>query len=472
MLPTIEQNLEFCRVRSTAQVLKEIFTRLTGHHIAEAAQLAIENDLPQLGLILSQTPSTRSKNLMQTQLNHWIESDCLKHIDEVVVKIYMLLAGVPVCEKINVCQNIDWLRVLAMHLWYVLPYHVDLVQAVNLYEKAFSEERYAKKPHPPYNTDDRSKTYDIIYHLLRLYSNKELTLNQILDPATHTSDFTDYRLSWLMLQALTALNVGVMTENGKNHVHVSFANQLEQMGHWKHAVFVLLFIKNVSVKRNLVLGVLERNLPVDGDEYKSAEEFLINQLNLPPAWIHTVMADKCRTAGNYCGEFQHSLHVGRYDRAHRLAMGHIVPHLLNNKEFELARSLLMRFEGHESTIQKWQYEGGLLLWFLTVREVVTTGGLRSRETAARMQHDLVELCQKVKYFPRHTSELSVCISEVSKACGVLLQVLLRKLDKYSDDKVSSNALSVEDLVMPPDYKLIDLDTCISDYFDIDPNSMQ
>lgn len=438
----------------------------------EAAELAIEYDLPQLSLLLSQTLTTQSKNMMKTQLNHWTESESLEHIDEVVVKIYMLLAGVPVCEKINVCQNIDWLRALAMHLWYVLPYHMDLGEAVNLYEKAFNEERYAKKPHPAYNKDEKSKTYDIIYHLLQLYSNRELTMNQILDPTTHTSDFTDYRLSWLMMQTLTALNVGVITENSKNHVHISFANQLEQMGHWKYAVFVLLFIKNISVKRNLVFGVLERNLPVNTEEFKTEEAFLINQLNLPPAWLHSVMASKCRMAKDYCSEFQHLMYIGKFNLAHRVVMDRILPNLLINKEFDLVQKLLRKFEGNESSIQKWQYEGGLLLWFLIIRDVVTEQGLKSRETVMKLQHDLMDLCQKVKYFPRHTSELSVCISEVSKACGALLEVLLRKLDKYSNEKASCNAMSVEDLIMPPDYKLIDLDTCISDYFDIESDSMQ
>lgn len=471
LLPTTEQNLEFSSVRTTTQVLKEIFTRLTGHHVVEATELAIDNKLPQLSLLLGQTITTQSKTILREQLNHWLEADCLKHMDTSMIKIYMVLSGVPVCEKLNICEGMEWLRALAMHLWYLVPYHENLAEAVSLYEKAFNEESYAKKPHPVYNEDDKSKTYDILYHLMQLYNNKKLTLNQVLNPATHTSDFTDYRLSWLLLQALTSLNVGVITENGKNHIHVSFANQLEQMGHWEYAVFVLLFVKNGSVKKNLIMSVLERNLP-DGDDYPRFEDFLINDLKLPPVWIHTVMVNKCKMAKNYWGEFQHSLYVCDYDRAHGVAVEHLLPGLLVNQDFDLALSVLRKFEGKEHHVLKWQYEGGLLLWFLTIRNMIMTEILDDSESVMSLQHEVVDLCQKVKYFPRHSSELSVCVSEVSKACGVLLALLLRKLDDSAREKSSSNLMSVEDLVMPPDYKTIDFEQCISYYLDNGSNSIQ
>lgn len=155
----------------------------------------MKNQMPQLSLLLTLSSSQDAKQLLREQFAHWQTSGAIKHIDERLIKIYLLVAGITNCSGINICGNVDWVRAFAVHLWYISPYHAPISDAVNLYEEAFSELGYAKKPLPPYAVHKGDcSTYDVMYYLLQLFSNKRLLLNKVLDPATYTHDPLDYRL--------------------------------------------------------------------------------------------------------------------------------------------------------------------------------------------------------------------------------------------------------------------------------------
>lgn len=177
------------------KTLEEIYINLTGHRIKEASELAMKHQLPQLSMLLTVCSSLEAKELVQEQFIHWQTSGAIKHIDDRLIKIYLLIGGMPSCGDVNICGDVDWLRAYAIHLWYVCPYHAPLSESVVLYERAFSELGYAKKPLPPYASNlVNGATYDVMYYLLLLFSNKKLLLNKVVDPATYTSDSLDYRL--------------------------------------------------------------------------------------------------------------------------------------------------------------------------------------------------------------------------------------------------------------------------------------
>lgn len=72
---------------------------------------------------------------------------------------------------------------------------------VKKYEAAFEGEKaYAKRPDPPYGevtTSSGRHIYDLCYHLIKLYCFKSHPLEQLLNPATYTSDPLDHRLRYV-----------------------------------------------------------------------------------------------------------------------------------------------------------------------------------------------------------------------------------------------------------------------------------
>ena len=63
--------------------------------------------------------------------------------------------------------------------------------------------------------------------------------------------------SWHVLHALQALGYSHISEQDLNHLHVSFASQLEGLGLWHWAVFVLLHIQDNCRWVSLYVSVIK-----------------------------------------------------------------------------------------------------------------------------------------------------------------------------------------------------------------------
>lgn len=120
--------------------------------------------------------------------------------------------------------------------------------------------------------ESSNNTYDICYHLIKLFCRRTHRLDRLLNPKTHTPNCLDYSLrylfsnavniqhvfviqiimpsvschhcSWHLLQVLQALGYSHLSEHDLNSLHVNFACQLEQSGSWHRAIFVLLHISD------------------------------------------------------------------------------------------------------------------------------------------------------------------------------------------------------------------------------------
>ncbi|GCC41721.1 hypothetical protein chiPu_0025590, partial [Chiloscyllium punctatum] len=96
------------------------------------------------------------------------------------------------------------------------------------------------------NEEEEAPHQDICYHLLKLYSDRHYELHPLLNPRTVTADYLDYRLSWHLWMVLQAMNYTHLSEKHQTMVHTSFAAQLEAVGLWEWAIFVLLHIPDVQ----------------------------------------------------------------------------------------------------------------------------------------------------------------------------------------------------------------------------------
>lgn len=466
---TIEETMRAREAHAKEEIMDEIYLNLTGRRVKEAATLALEHKLPQLSLLITSFAVVHAKDLLTTQINEWKKSGAINHINKKILRIYLLLSGTPICGDTNICTDLEWLRAFALHVWYVALYSDPLGTAVELYEKAFKELGYAAIPFPSYYKGDLDNPpYDIMYHLILLFTKKNVILNAILNPATYTNNTNDYRLSWFLLQVFTALKVGTISEHASNYICINFASQLEQLGLWKYAVFVLLFIKNHSVKRDLIERLLHRNLPKNllDLENKELQHYLVHQLKLPSTWIHSVLADKCRFNGDHCGEFHNLIYAERFHEAQTVGVDHIIPKLIINKGYTIAEQFLKQLEANSHLIDNYNCKAGLLLEVLQLVQTIHKNANASESQLMHYHDQLHDICKRIKTFKIHNVEQSLCIAEISKCCAVLLHMVFKKLDKPSEVCESYFKAIKEDMLqMPPDYKGTDMEVTSSDIVD-------
>ena len=82
-------------------------------------------------------------------------------------------------------------------------------------------------------------------------------------------------------------------------LHMDFAAQLESMGLWQWAIFVLLHLQDPFKRAKLSKEVLGRNVQPSDEESAQREEFLQERLGVPLAWIADAKAVRAATEQNY-----------------------------------------------------------------------------------------------------------------------------------------------------------------------------
>lgn len=447
--------MEQCTCIEITNVFRKLYIYLSGHQIEQAAKFALDNNLPQLSLMLSQLNCSKAaKTIFLYQINQWNDSTSIEFIDDSLLKLYLILAGTLENQQVNICDSLDWHKALAMHLWYISPTERSLTDAVNLYEEAFHVLGQAKAPIPHYKENTKSNFYDIQFHLMKLFGDNNIPLEQVLNTFTHTEDPTDYRLSWILLQTLNALQVGLISENAKNHIHANFAFQLENMGLYKWAIFVLLFIRDFNVKKYLVIGVLERNIPSEYDDVDLEYE-LVRSFKLPTDWVHFVKANKCSSMEKYWPLCKHLSLTRKWNECHEVIMNKILPDLIINEYYDIIEKILgTLYEGTEQ-ISCWKVQGGLVLDFTKIRRsLVVDKNIKRKEHVYGIHGEVVDLCRRLLLYPKNTPQELVCGSEISKYALAYLKTLLIVLGHDSENFFGNLDAKIEDFLMPPDY-LID-----------------
>lgn len=113
-----DQDLRAATIKSGGY-LEHLLMLLTSHKVADACELAFNNNDLNLAFLLAQSsggPSVRQ--LMQHQLSLWQDVEADKFVAVQRLKAYMLVAGTPLVSSahgpINVFENLDWLKAFAV----------------------------------------------------------------------------------------------------------------------------------------------------------------------------------------------------------------------------------------------------------------------------------------------------------------------------------------------------------------------
>lgn len=327
--------------------LAHLLELLFAHKVVEACELAFANDDVNLALLLSQVsggPVVRQ--LIQHQLSCWQEVEADTFIDPNRLKTYMLVAGTPLLTSthgvINVFADADWITGLAVHLWYLCSPTLSVTDALLNYEQDFGQaDDIVAPPNPPYATDYRIESEqpirDIRFHLLKLYSKRSHRLEALLNPATHTADPMDFRLSWFLLQTLKTLGYRHCSPLAEAQLSTSFAGQLEMHGLWQWSVFVMMHLEGEGRREATVRDILNRFIRLNGErectkQYQEKEAFVVHELKVPGEWVYAAKAMRAGVFERHHDQVKFYLKAKEWAMAHEILMEKIAPDCIINGE--------------------------------------------------------------------------------------------------------------------------------------------
>ncbi|TDG47551.1 hypothetical protein AWZ03_005990 [Drosophila navojoa] len=462
---------------SSNSYLEHMLELLSCHRVTEACELAFKYDDAYLALILAQLSSGAVvRLLMEEQLFAWQQSKSDKYISLERIKMFMLAAGVPLMMSshgpINLLEDGNWLNVLALQLWYFTAPTSTITDALLEYDKAFqAEELYADEPKPSYSgTPYKSKNpvYDLRYHLLQLFSKRKHSLEQTLNPITHTSDPMDFRLSWMLLQTLEALGYTHCSPLTEAQFHVDFASQLENEGLWQWSVFVLLHIKDRNQRERAVQHILQQHVSLDANVALSDEEqFVIHQLGVPETWVDYAKALKAGANGQRHMQAKYLLKAKHWVLAHEIIFQYIAPDAVINSNLQYLYNLLSQFESTESTVKvpNWTNQGQIFLDYIDINEkfkhihnVSSVEDIQARWENLKPQ--LSEICSRISLLPCPTAKHRLCQSEIAKSLSCLVNGMCIVCPELEPCVVLKMAL--ERLPMPQEFSTKELNNFLDE----------
>ncbi|XP_055923020.1 nuclear pore complex protein Nup98-Nup96 [Eupeodes corollae] len=413
------------------------------HKVVEGCELAFKYDDANLSLLLAQLSSGPVvRQLMEDQLAAWHKVEADKFISVERLKLFMLVAGVSLMDSshgpINSLEGIEWIKVLALQLWYLCSPTCSITDALLAYEKAFkADEFYALPPSPHYTESigdsETHPLYDLRYHIFQLYSKRSHPLESLLNPLTHTADFMDFRLNWLLLQTFEALGYHHCSEMFENQMHVDFASQLENYGLWKWSVFVLLHIKEQTVRESHIENYLYRYASVSNDGVITDDEkFIINVLGVPEKWLDWAKAVKAGATGNYHMQAKYLLKAQKWAEAHEVIFEHIAPDAVINDNMDYLHDLLSHFDNLTSNksikVPNWSNQGQIFLDFIDINEKFKSlKNLHEGDIEARWENlkpQLADLCSRINLLPCPTPKHRLCQSEIAQSLACLVRGVL------------------------------------------------
>ncbi|CAH1777571.1 unnamed protein product [Owenia fusiformis] len=478
----VKQDTQQARFKGSDH-LPVVFSHLLARQIPEACALAQESGDHRLALLLAQSMGPEiPRQIIEKQLCNWREIKADEHISEDRLKIYSLLSGHLVWHStkgtVNVCNETDWKRCLAMHLWYQCSPTAGIADALRQYDEAYQGQTalgdYAAPPLPPYledsdameieNDKDR-EIRDTCYHLLKLYSDRSHPLEEILAPTTSTPNQLDYRLSWHLHQVLRSLEYSHVSDYHASSLSANFAAQLESLGLWQWAIFVLLHIKHEKSRASAVKDCLRRHITLSkSEEDLETEEFITQKLHIPMTWIHEAKAQKARSEGRFHDEAWHLLKAGFWNDSHRIILRHIASEAIINENEDYLRQFLDEIARPErsSTVHDWNIGGRVFLDYINLNAALEElkKGQPSAYDIERLQPEVTSLCNRVGNLACHNAHDRLCQSEMAKKTAVLLRTLLtlQGVAVKGTNIVPTKLLApqVGKLPMPEDYALQEL----------------
>ncbi|RUS87265.1 hypothetical protein EGW08_004945 [Elysia chlorotica] len=467
----VAEEMEACPLNSPEAHLRAVFSKLTVREVSSACKLAQRAGDYRLALLLAQIiggPITRQ--MLAMQLESWAEQGAIEFITELRQKVYCLLAGQLVWQsqetQINTCEGLDWKRAFAMHLWYKSAANASVQHSLKQYQHGFQGTKHSKAycaaPLPPYLEEEKEEAaenehiYDTTYHLLCLYADRTHGLEALLSPISSSPAHLDFRLSWQLSQVLLALDYRHLPASKADSLHESFASQLETLGMWHWAAFVLLHLSSGSQRQAALSALLQRHLGTVED-LTEQEVFLIERLHVPAAWLHQAKAVRAHSEGNHDAEARHLILAGQFNKSHMVLVRHVAADAIINDNDDYLKSFLdeLALPDRCVSILNWNSNGKVFLDFINLRKRLQE--LKQSEPTVRDMEELEpsvkSLCGRVKGLTCMNSKDRLCQAEMAKTSASLLRTFLAL---RAESPFKPLTTLIPDLPMSEDYTLQEL----------------
>jgi len=463
-----------------------IFQYLTTKKVSAAVEVALQNKDYRFAALVSQAASNNAlfKKNIETQVVQWKNMKALQAINKYRQYVYHVLSG----EIEGGAKEVDWKRGLALYFWYGRDVSMkydkldNLQLALRLYEDAFKKNN-ARPPIPNYLLNvisngnvPEATVYDTSYHLLQLFCHPaNYPIRTVLQPQSYDKHPLNYHLSWHLHKILRAVKEdNVMDVQGPEQwnlldyeISMNYAFQLESVGHWEWALYVLLnidspvenlketFIQLVpqmsdskspqhshyppnigstSLVESAFREILSRHVP-DFIEHPEKRDFLTKELKIPETWIKAAEATFQHYKKNYEAELNLLLESEQWEAAHCVLMKHLLYELLLHENSQELRRILDALCLRQTQLQEWPNKGGLFLDYLKLDEKCRTFiSSNIKKQDEELLRDLNNTMKKIQVWNSNNSFNSennllreACVGEMSSVLHNHIVVISKKL---------------------------------------------
>ena len=375
-----------------------VFSYLSGNQLERAAQAAVEAGDVRLATLIAQAGGDEeTKADISEQLLVWRQEGVDAHMTRDHRRIYEVLSGnvtlsrgteargardpIEQVADLAVAEGLDWKRAFGLHLWYECGYETALGQSFGRYEESVGGAGGTAPPLPFYREGSQlgslrlrqivqagSFDRDGAYELIKLYAQPSHDLETALNACGYGASNADARLPWHLYDLLSRVlrlrdlgdreplqadgdgdgdvdvyGAGVEGNSGRaDALAASYAAQLELLGQWQWAVFVLQHLElSVSRERGIKALLARQVASITG----AAERFLVEQLQVPSSWVSGARATAARYADDRYAEYRHHLlaGAGAEEAAHAVAVDALAPEALIRGDNELLLALFAPF---------------------------------------------------------------------------------------------------------------------------------
>ncbi|KAJ3921186.1 nuclear protein 96-domain-containing protein [Lentinula edodes] len=345
---------EYLQTHLAASAPAIAFAHLTGNQLERACDVAMDSGYPTLATLIAQAGGdSQYRNDLLEQLEIWTNQKVDTLIDSDLRKIYALLAG---DLTVDIVHGLDWKRIFGLYLWFVEPMHTPIAQVFNSFRES---------------TDDGSE--DLLFSLLRLYSDETCSLSDIFQPRTSAGQL-NYTIPWHLYIILSrCMRVRDFPDRGdpepefEGHsptadlLTSSYALQLEQQGMIQEAIFVLLHLEGSAGRRKAIQDLLIRSAPML-DEWNIRG--LVGSLKIPLRWVKEAQPSSSSHPAYVAYEL--FLAAGNLNRAHDIAVLSLAPDAVIRNDYDLLKEIFSPFvpfsgDSDQGRVEGWYVRGKAFL---------------------------------------------------------------------------------------------------------------
>lgn len=397
------------------------------------------------------------QKMIGAQIEEWRNNNTLSEIAPAVRALYELLAGNTCVSagkqgagpenragsfSISSRFRLDWQRAFALKLFYGITSGESVAKAVELYAKDVAAYREEVRPVPwfveqkvqtGYEDPKRQDRQDILFGLLKIYAaqqagsdwlSERVKLSDVISSLNLSGNPADNRLSFQLYQALVARGITDLDDSEDERDYKAdrltkdYAYQLASSAdNLVEAVFVTLHLRDTLGRKDAVQALLNRYASAisDGPDVCPTFKTLVNDLQVPAAWIWNAKALHARTTlHDDVKECRYLLSANERKASHTVFIDSVAPRCIVEEDRRTITELLDLFKDRQvdQNVREWAEGAGVYDDYLKILHTAEKGG--DAQEALHMAKDIGSQLQEMQ----RSESLTVRVAGCEMAEGV------------------------------------------------------